>query len=150
MVGKQQPGMRPREPGKDEPGHQRHRKDPREQLHRRDEVAVMSLGMHVAVTGGRKRFDAEIKIVDIGVSGDVRDWLISNPVERGKNRVEGYEYQRRPRDKGRPRGRHTAMADVRPEVETKTFRNNFTIPKSDDTRLRHPLLQALEHVFRFS
>src|SRR5487761_2356659 len=43
IVREQQPGIRPREPGEDQPGHQRHREDPREQLDRGDEMSVMGL-----------------------------------------------------------------------------------------------------------
>src|SRR5271169_3707123 len=103
-------------------------------------MAVMRLGVHVAVTGGRKRLDAEVKIVNVGVCGHVRDGLISNPVEHGKDRVEGDKHQRRAGDKGRPRSRHAAMADVGPEIETKSLRYDFAIAESEDTRPRHPLI----------
>jgi hypothetical protein len=38
------------------------------------------------------------------------------------------------------------MTDVGPKIETKTFRNDLAIAQSDDTRLRHPLNQAFEHL----
>src|ERR1700730_12338841 len=52
VVGEQQAGIWPREPRKDQSGHQRHRKDAGEELHRRDEMSVVGLRMHIAVTGG--------------------------------------------------------------------------------------------------
>src|SRR3979411_1854694 len=102
MVGEKKPSILPREPGEDQPGHQRHREDPREELHRGYEMSIMGLGVHVAVTGGRKRLDAEIQIIDVSPAGHVRDRLISDPVEHREDRVEGDKYQSGSTDKGRP------------------------------------------------
>src|ERR1700732_1883745 len=102
MVGEKQASIWPREPGKDQPGHQRHREYPREELHRGYEMSIMGLGVHVAVTGGRKRLDAEEEIIDISPAGHVRDRLIADPVKHREDRVEGDKYQCGSADKGRP------------------------------------------------
>jgi len=36
------------------------------------------------------------------------------------------------------------MADIGPEVQTKTFRDNLTITETDHACLRHPFAQAYE------
>src|SRR5882757_3100193 len=109
-------------------------------------MPVMGLRVHVAVTRGRKRLDAEIEIVDIGAAGDVGDRLISDPVEAGENRVEYHKHQRGAADYGWPRGGHATMADVRPETEMKAFADNdFAIAKSNDLFVRFSSVPSAEH-----
>jgi hypothetical protein len=38
------------------------------------------------------------------------------------------------------------MADVGPKAELKALGNDFATAKPDDTRLRHPLIEASEHL----
>jgi hypothetical protein len=42
------------------------------------------------------------------------------------------------------------MADVGPKIEVKAFRDDFVSAKSDDPRLRCPLVLARDHLFRIS
>src|ERR1700687_6350382 len=104
---------------------------------------------HVAVTGGRQRLDAEIEIVDRSAAGDIRDRLVSDPEQRGENRVEGDKHQHGSADESRPRGRHRAVADVCPETEIDAFRDNFNVAAAepDHPRLRGPLSLAPGHLF---
>src|SRR5258708_3040789 len=102
MVGEKQSSIWPREPGKDQAGNEGDGEDPGEEFDRGYEMSIMGLGVHVAVTGGRKRLDAEVEIIDISPVGHVRDRLISDPVEHREDRVEGDKYQCGSADKGRP------------------------------------------------
>jgi hypothetical protein len=38
------------------------------------------------------------------------------------------------------------MADVGPKVEAEAFGDDFATAKSDDTRIRHPISQAFQHL----
>src|ERR1700730_9469663 len=113
-------------------------------------MPVMGLRMHVAVAGGRKRLDAEVEIIDISAVRHVRDRLISDPVKRCENRVEGDKQQRGSTDESRPRGRHAAVPDVGPETETKALRDDLAAAQPDDPRLRCSLIVAFDHLARIS
>src|ERR1700687_2791819 len=99
-------------------------------------MSIMGLRMHVAVTGGRKRLDAEIEIVDVSAAGHIRDRLVSDPVKECEHGVESDENQRRSGDESRPGGRHAAMADIGPKIEIKALRDDFAAAKQDDPRIR--------------
>src|SRR5258708_40162980 len=103
-------------------------------------MPVMGLRMHVAVTGGRERLDAEIEIVDISAVRHVRNRLICNPVEACENRVEDHEHQRGSADEGCPGGGHAAMTDVGPGIKMLAFgHNDLATAKPDEPRLRYSL-----------
>src|SRR5436190_1050655 len=109
-------------------------------------MSVMRLRMHVAVTGGRKRLDTEVEIVDVSAIRYIRYRLVTDPVKERENRVEGDEHQCGPGDKGWPGRGHAPMADVRPEVETKPLRDDFPSTDPQDPRFRFLLARAGGHL----
>ena len=61
MLGKDKTRARPREPGKDQPGHDREEGHAGEDFDRGDEMPVIGLRVHVAVADRRQRLDREIE-----------------------------------------------------------------------------------------
>src|SRR6476660_8051917 len=144
-VGEQHPRAWPGKPGKDQSGHQRHGEDAGEELDGCDEVAVMGLRMHVAVAGGRERLDAEIEVVDIGPVGHAGYRVIADPVKHCEHGVEGDEDEGGAGDKGRPGCGHAAMADVGPEAELQSLRDDLAAAEPDHSLPWRPLAWAPQY-----
>src|SRR6516162_4704474 len=73
---------RPPETGEDQPGHHREERHAGEDFYRGDEMPVMGLRVHVAVTDGGQRLDRKVKKAERLISGDIGDWLVAEPIEK--------------------------------------------------------------------
>src|SRR6516162_7078124 len=73
---------RPPETGEDQPGHHREERHAGEDFYRGDEMPVMGLRVHAAVTDRGQRLDRKVKKAERLISGDIGDWLVAEPIEK--------------------------------------------------------------------
>src|SRR5438132_8270129 len=107
----------------------------------------MGLRVHVAVTGGRECLDTEVEIVEVSAARHIGDRLISDPIEKSKNRVEGDKDDSRAGNKGWPGCRHAAMADVLPETEVQSLGDDLAVANANHAKLRFFLFSAVGHAW---
>src|SRR6516162_3801232 len=119
---------RPPETGEDQPGHHREERHAGEDFYRGDEMPVMGLRVHVAVTDGGQRLDRKVKKAERLISGDIGDWLVAEPIEKCEHRIENDEDRRRRAEEDRPAGGHCAVIAVGPNAVGEAAGFDFATP----------------------
>ena len=109
-------GARPREAGEDQPGQHRQKAHAGEDFRGNDDMGVIGLRIHVAVTDGRQRLDREVEQPERLVAGDIGDRRVAEPIQKRKGDVDQHEERRRAAEEYRPVHRQTAMIEIGPEA----------------------------------
>ena len=128
--GKQETGGRSRETGKHHARDEGDTDHADEDFDGCDAVSVQGLRMHIAVTDGRQRLDAEEEIADQARRIEIGDAARDGVIEQRKDDVERQKRQRQAHEQARPADRHRVVVEILPDPPFETVGDDFALAEA--------------------